>query len=182
MLASGRHGWSPDAVYTPAGYPVAAIRTTCQGIYSNFDSLVDDLTESPGRCLQNRPSHSYCRLPFIRYRHRYSHHDRIVHVDSRCSKERSIRQRLSGRSDFTLSDLAEMHSAQSEWLVGQYQDHDTWSWDNSKFSVGACMTFYDPSASEELISGYSSRVYFVENEELISTRRSKRKNRSTKSH
>ena len=83
---------------------------------------------------------------------------------------------------FTLSNLAEMHSARYEWLVGQYQDHDTWSWHNSEFWVGACMTFYDPSASKELISDYSSRVYFVENEELISTRRSKRKNRSTKSH
>ena len=64
-----------------------------------------------------------------------------------------------------------MHSVQYEWLVGQYEDHDTWSWDNSEFSVGACLTLYDPSASEELISGYSSRLYFLEDEELISIRR-----------
>ena len=134
--------------------------------------------------LQNRPSDSYCRLAFIRYRHRYGHHDRIVHVDSRCSKECSMSQKLVADKtlrDSTLSDLTEMHSVQYWCLVDQYQDHDTWSWDNSEFLVGACMTLYNPSASEELISGYSSRVYFVEDEELISTRRSKRKNRSTKS-
>ena len=46
--------------------------------------------------------------------------------------------------DTILSDLAEMHDVQYEWLVGQYQEHHAWSWDNSEFSVGACMTLYDP--------------------------------------
>ena len=46
--------------------------------------------------------------------------------------------------DSILSDLAEMHEVQYEWLVGQYRDHHAWSWDNSEFSVGAFMTLYDP--------------------------------------
>ena len=68
--------------------------------------------------------------------------------------------------DSTLSDLDEMHSVQYEWLVGQYQSHDHGSWDNSEFSAGARMTLYDPSASEGLISSYSSGIYFVEDEEV----------------
>ena len=41
--------------------------------------------------------------------------------------------------DTILSDLADMHEVQYEWLVNQYQDHHAWSWDNSEFSVGAWM-------------------------------------------
>lgn len=49
--------------------------------------------------------------------------------------------------DSILSDLAEMHEVQYEWLLDQYQDHHAWSWDNSEFCVGAwCITPYDPSA------------------------------------
>jgi len=39
--------------------------------------------------------------------------------------------------DAILSDLAQMHNVQYEWLLDQYQDHHAWSWDNSEFSVGA---------------------------------------------
>jgi len=39
--------------------------------------------------------------------------------------------------DAILSDLAQIHEVEYEWLLAQYQDHDAWSWDNSEFSVGA---------------------------------------------
>jgi monoamine oxidase len=36
-----------------------------------------------------------------------------------------------------LSDLAQMHEVEYDWLRKQYQDHHAWSWDNSEFSAGA---------------------------------------------